>query len=271
MNDSVEIIKEQYHALGFDKRLDAPFYELLVKESIDPTVTAMTASLNGSEGQKTALTLLYLSYFMKVEYIERGIDEEMYERMISGIKGRIENTYLQKGSFAVGDCEWYRLFLAARLFRIGRLWFDLKPSPVDIPSKQVKKGDNIVGIHVPGGEPLCYDACVRSISDAKAFISMHFPDFNYRYMTCISWLLDDSIRDLLGENSNILKFATLFEIVSTNKSDGIIRFVFGNGAKREDLPSISPAGRFKTALREQALAGRVFYDRRGVIDINKIG
>ena len=83
-------------------------------------------------------------------------------------------------------------------------------------------------------------------------------------------MLDNSIADLLGEGSNVLKCGPLFEKVSANPSDNIIRFVFGGGATRESLTGIEPKNRFQRELKEAALAGRVFYDVRGVIDASLV-
>ncbi|MBQ4071905.1 MAG: hypothetical protein IJD51_05810 [Clostridia bacterium] len=263
------IIQKWYSALGFDRRLDSAFLALLEGELPTAELTAHNADLSGGEGEKTALILLYLLERMQDEYTARGIDSSVFDRLVSQIRTRIEGTYLEKGNFLVGDVSWFRLYLSCERFRIGRFYFDLIPSPADVPCKGLKKGDSIVALHVPAGEPLEYGYCVRSIEEAKSFIARHFPEYKYRYISCYSWLLDNSIADLVGTGSNILRFASLFEIVARHESDNIIRFVFQNGATREQLPDITPVGRFQTQLREEAMAGRIFYDCRGLIDITK--
>ena len=270
MENVKKTILKWYKILNFDPRLDNPFQELLDRTEVDPSVTAYTAILNEDAGESCAPTMLYLLEHMHEEYEQRSLGNERFDEMVRPIKDKIENAYLKTGTFLLGDAEWFRLFLAARLFRIGRLWFDIKQINCDVPSKGLVRGDNIVGIHVPAGSPLLYEDCVKSIKDAKEFISLHFPDFSYRYMTCISWLLSEKNADLLGEGSNVLKFATLFEIVSEHKSDNIIRFVFGGGMTRDKLENATPNGRFQRKLKDAALSGRIFYDRRGVIDITTI-
>ena len=121
-------------------------------------------------------------------------------------------------------------------------------------------------IHIHGKDPLLYEECVKSIALAKDFVKLHFHDFKYRYFTCLSWLLDNSLADLLGEKSNILKFGTLFDKVRRYESDNILRFVFGGGTTRETLHNIEPKNRFQRELKASALTGRIFYDVRGVID-----
>lgn len=261
-----EIIKREYLDFGFDKSLDEPFFALLEKEELPEELTVETAPMGKDVGEKSTLIALYLVDHMRKEYERRGLDGELFRVNSLGIKNRIESAYLKKGSFDLGDMEWNRMIFAGRLFRVGILQYGLGKSPVDIPSKGVKKGDSVLQLHIPGGGKLLIDSCVESINRAIAIVEKHFPEFEYRYITCLSWLLDGSVADLLGEGSNVLKFATLFEIVANNESDSIIRFVFGGGATRDDLPHITPNGRFQTALKEEALRGRTFFCPRGVID-----
>ena len=268
MNDRIKIAEKWYKKLGFPAEMDAEFYALCKRRDIPEGLTIDDVQITGEQGEELGLQTLYFIEAMHNEYVTRGIDEALFDEMVKGIRGRLIGAYNRTGTFAIGDLTWQKLLLKGRMFKIGILQFDLKPSPADVPSKGVKKGDNIVGIHVPGGQPLIYERCVQSIKDAKAFVAKHFPDFDYGYMTIMTWLLNPHMADLLGPNSNILKFATLFEVVSIHESDNIIRFVFGNGAKRTDLPNIEPNGRFQTELKREALAGRVFYDCRGMIDIN---
>ena len=268
MNSLKEIIEKWYKKCAFPEEMSARFYELLAEFDMEE-INAESVDLSGALGEKTALVVLYLFEVMEKEYIKRKIDFSHFERALSGMRGRIERAYMKNGSFDIGSAVWDRLRLMGREFRIGRLAYGLGKSPCDVPSKNIMKGDNVLQLHIPGGEPLLYDACVESIESAKRFVADHFPDFEYRYITCLSWVLDDSVADLLGQGSNVLKFATLFEIVAKNQSDNIIRFVFGGGATRDKLPDIAPVGRFQTALRESAMAGRVFYDARGVIDVLK--
>ena len=270
MNERIQTAAKWYKRLGFPTEMDEEFEALCKRCDIPDGLTIDDVDITGAQGEELGLQTLYFVEAMHEEYVKRGIDEALFDEMVNTVRCRLKSAYQKTGTFAIGDLTWQKLLIKGRMFKIGILQFDLKPSPADVPSLGVKKGDNIVGIHVPGGQPLVYEKCVESIKNAKAFIARHFPEFEYGYMTINTWLLNPHMADLLGPNSNILKFQTLFETVSIHESDNIIRFVFGNNAKRADLPNIEPKGRFQTELKAAALAGRVFYDCRGMIDISKI-
>ncbi len=270
MNERVEAAVKWYKRLDFPQEMDTEFYALCERCAIPEGLTIDDVDITGAQGEELGLQTLYFVEAMHEEYVKRGINEALFCEMVKTVRWRLKSAFEKTGTFAIGDLTWQKLLLKGRMFKIGLLQFDLKPSPADVPSKGVKKGDNIVGIHVPGGEPLVYEKCVQSIKDAKVFIAKHFPEFEYGYMTIMTWLLNPHMADLLGPGSNILKFQTIFETVSIHESDNIIRFVFGGGARREDLPNIEPKGRFQTELKAAALAGRVFYDCRGMIDVSTI-
>ena len=269
MNSAKNIARKWFDKLDFDKALCEKFPELLERAEINEEVNASNAILSREAGDTVTVTVLYLIDGMWREYQRRGLSEKLFYENVKGIKSRIENAFLKNGEFCPMDFEWNRKMLDGTLWSAGRLQFGLGSSPVDIPSKEVKKGDKVLQLHIPAGQKLGFEDCIASINRAISITEKSYPDFEYKYITILSWVLDNSVKDLLGEGSNVLKFATLFEIVANSKSDSIIRFVFGGGATREDLPGITPNGRFQTALKESALAGREFYCPRGVIDVEK--
>ena len=264
-----QIAEKWYKRLGFPGEMDGAFKRALEGAEIPEGLSAESAPTLVGLGTASAVWALYFVENMESEYKKRGL-ESRFDSDLERLRRRIIGCFDRTGDLDIGDLTWERHYLMAREFRLGRLTFTLGKSPTDIPEKDLWTGDNVLQVHIHGSEPLCFEDCKRSISDAKKFVALHFPDFKYRYFTCLSWLLDDSIADLLGEGSNILKFGTLFEKVRTNKSDNIIRFVFGNGATRETLADIEPKNRFQRELKEAALVGRDFFDVRGVIDSTKI-
>ena len=265
MNAAKQIAEKWYKRLGFDKEMDCAFYNALEAADIPKGLIAECAPALIGLGDKGTVWALYFLEEMEAEYSRRGLSYR-FEGDLQRIRSRIAERFKNTGTLDLGDLTWDRRYFMAREFRLGRLIFTLGSSPVCVPSKEINKGDNVIQVHIPGGEPLIYEDCRKSIEYAKDFIKLHFPDFKYRYFTCLSWLLDTSISDLLGEGSNVLKFGTLFEKVSANPSDNIIGFVFGGGTARESLSGIEPKNRFQRELKDAALAGRVFYDVRGVID-----
>lgn len=99
-------------------------------------------------------------------------------------------------------------------------------------------GDKTINIHIPAGAPLTPDLCRESLELAKVFWSKHFPDYKYKVFVCFSWFLDPQLDEILGKDSNIVKFHHLGRIYPIGNESGVIRRVFGENAKIDGINSV---------------------------------
>ena len=126
-------------------------------------------------------------------------------------------------------------------------------------------GDNVIGIHIPSSGPLDTEECKKSLKRAKEFFGKYFPKYKYSYFRCHSWLLDKKLEEILKCGSNILKFQEMFEIVLSEPSDAILRYVFAWNTTRENLPFMHPVSTFAEKVKEICLAGDKFNEATGFI------
>lgn len=89
--------------------------------------------------------------------------------------------------------KWLSLPLKLRIFRLGRLQFE--------------KGEGVLHVHIPEGEPLSEELCEDAFLQAEAFF-----DKSYTMYDCDSWLLSPHLSEVLDVQSNILKFQRRFQI-----------------------------------------------------------
>ncbi len=61
-------------------------------------------------------------------------------------------------------------------------------------------------IHYPGGEPLDFDRCGRSLSAAVRFFPRHFPDWPFPVITGNTWFMNAQLQELLPPDSNMVRF-----------------------------------------------------------------
>lgn len=139
------------------------------------------------------------------------------------------------GNKGLDNYQWLLNHVKGELFKLGRLQFQLyqcNNSSLDYSLLPFGYGENVIFIHIPQGEKLTYEDCVRSIGKAKIFFKEYFPDYEYRYFLCESWLLFENNKQFMDENSNIIKFSSLFHIAYSVYDDSqAIERIFG---KRED-------------------------------------
>ena len=126
------------------------------------------------------------------------------------------------GNKGIKQYMWLQNHVKFELFRLGRLQFQIYPcknKTLLYNKLPFKFGDNLIYIHIPEGEKLSEDKCKESLSLARVFFNKYFPDFNYDYFFCESWLLFEGNRDFMKNDSNIVKFMSLFNHCYSVKID----------------------------------------------------
>ncbi len=185
-------------------------------------------------------------------YRKRGISDDIFYDTMKDITVWSENFRQEKGFTGIDNLIWIQNHLNCKIFRLGRLQF--QPFIFYLPpyvrkdkrkSADIKVGEKVLNIHIPQGEKLLREECEKSFAMAESF----FSDFPYKAFICDSWLLCERNREFMQENSNILRFAEMFEILgSSENSTQTIERVFG---KEEKDPVLYPE---TTALQSQCKA-----------------
>lgn len=182
------------------------------------------------------------------KYAELGISDEIYYDTMSDIRIWCENN----GNKGLKNYGWLKNHVRLELFRLGRLQFQLyecKNRTLLYNKLPFSYGEKLIYVHIPQGEKLNYDECIKSFRTAGEFFKKHFPDYSYKYYFCESWLLYEGNRDFMKADSNILKFSSLFSHAYSVKIDSqAIERIFG---KRKLFKKYYPE---KTSLQKSAKA-----------------
>lgn len=182
---------------------------------------------------RLAVVLNCLSYTKKI-YDSHGIDDNIFWDTAGDIKIWCENNQ-NKG---LKNYRWLSNHIKGELFRIGRLQFQIYTccnNALDYAKLPFDCGEKVIYIHIPQGEKLIYDDCIKSINDAKIFFKTYFPEYKFKYFFCESWLLYEGNAQFMKKDSNILKFSSLFDIAySVNEQSQAIERIFGEKRKNAD-------------------------------------
>ena len=155
--------------------------------------------------------------------------------------------------------------LDMRIFKLGRLQFKPDKCHYDIPEKGLKKGDNIMEVHIPEGESLDTEACIKSIEYAKEFFAKYFPEFKYEHFTCHSWLMDKVLEEMLPKESKIIQFQNMFDVYHPEEDDAILRYVFKWNTTRYTVKNAVAESSFAKKVKEYVRKDRKFYVSYGVL------
>ncbi len=161
------------------------------------------------------------------KYKAFGIDDKVFYDTIDDIRIWCENN----GNKGLKEYGWIKNHIAFNLFRLGRLQFQLykcENPTLDYSKLPFEYGERLIYIHIPQGEKLILSDCIHSIKTAKEFFGKYFPEYSFNYFFCESWLLYEGNIDFMDPHSNIIRFASLFDIAySCNDDSQAIERIFG--------------------------------------------
>lgn len=262
----IDIIEKWYKKLEFPKCFDDEFYEALSTIPISDAITIENYDLNCKDGKRNLLSFLFMCDELERKYEEKGIDTEILLDTLNDIVIWTKTWSEIKGELYLGELHWLCRHLGMKLFKIGRLQFIFGKAEVNHADADVAIGDNVLEIHVPATGPLDLELCEQSINEAKTFFAKYFPDFDFESFTCHSWLLDTSLKEILNEDSNIIKFQNMFKILKEDESFSILKYLFGKTATPYNLSNFQPTNNFTEKVFEKVKNGGSFYISYGYLN-----
>ncbi len=259
------IIGEMYEKLEFPAVYDETFFANLGKVEIPSTLTIEEYPTNETDGIRNLFSYLYLAHKLEKKYAVRGIPENIRMATLHDLVVWTNTHSDLKGTLYLGELGWLRRHLSMDLFHLGRLQFAFGKADHDSPKHGLKVGDPVIEVHIPEGSPLTPEECEKSFEAAKEFFAAYFPEYEYKCFTCHSWLLDSGLQGLLGENSNILKFAAMFDVVSEDVRDGALGYIFKRTTTRQNLPDAVCHSSFAQRIKNYVLNGGILHESLGII------
>lgn len=203
------------------------------------------------------VVILLLAVKVKESYDRSGISEEIYYDTMGDIKIWCDKC----NGKGLKNFGWLKNHVSFELFRLGRLQFQLyecKNKTLNYKKLPFAYGERLIYVHIPEGEPLDREKCILSLRLANEFFGNSFPDYSYSFYFCESWLLFEGNREFMSQESNIVRFMSLFDVCYSLKIDEqAVERVFG---KRKLFVKAYPANtdlqrRLKKYMAEGKRAG----------------
>ena len=205
----------------------------------------------------------YLADFALENNTKMGIPKEITVASLKDVNPWVENHYKRYGEYGFSEAFWVIGFYLSQRFRLGRLQFNFaKPLPF------MPQCDIVLETHIPQGEPLDNDECIKSFKMAKEFFAKVFPDKKVNYFMCDSWLLCPQLVNIADEKSNLVKFMKMWQQIPFHgdESSQVIERVFGFGFKREDLVKAPEKTSLQRNLKNYLLSGNNINMSAGYIE-----
>jgi hypothetical protein len=201
-------------------------------------------------------------------HMQRGIPDNLSWRILSTLGIQMANRRAIYGEGGLHTHNWLTFHFRGAIYALGglhferqRIWFDAQCRPDG--SAVPRRGDHAVGLHIPEGT-LSPDMVDEALRTARGFFARHFPDENPRFATCVSWLLDEQLREYLSPESNILRFQRRFQLIppsGANDNATMVEFLFKRPLS--DLDTLPRTTTLQRAVVGHIRAGRAWTFRTG--------
>lgn len=178
------------------------------------------------------------------KYRKKGIPDSVYYDTMSDISVWVDTLKREENVIGLKEIGWINNHLKFELFKIVRMQYQFFTTnyivsgvPIlKIHKMTVKNHRSVLNMHIPEGEPLNFDECIKSLNSAQEFFKKYFSEYSYSGFVCDSWLLDPNNRLFMDNGKNIVKFAELFDTVVRTKRDNfeIVKRLWGKKIKSAD-------------------------------------
>ena len=173
-------------------------------------------------------------------YKEKNIPEEIFWDTMTDIKIWIDDHRARTDEDGLFELHWIMHHMNLNIFKVGRLQYQKLiwyfKTTYNKNGVKIGLGDKFINMHIPRGAKLDYDECVKSLEMAKEFFATYFPEFPNNKYACHSWLLYPGNKNFMPEGSNILKFASLYDIIEENEDpESAYLWLYGQKFKNAEL------------------------------------
>ncbi len=158
---------------------------------------------------------------VKDRYEKMKISDEIFFDTMNDVKIWIDDCRQNLQREGLNELNWIMHHMNMNIFKIGRLqyqkMFYFMPNSYKKNGEEIKFGDKIWNVHICRGEKLNFETCEKSFYMAQEFIRKYFPEYPDNKFMCNSWLLYPTNKEFMPENSNILKFPLLWDVISSRE------------------------------------------------------
>lgn len=208
---------------------------------------------------KILTCMLYALNYTYVGYKDKGISKTIFIDTMKAFRRFVQEHYNGNQKWAFDRDWWIYRQLAMTIFRIGELEYEMKN--VD--------GNKYISMHIPSDANLKPDKVKQSLNEALDFFRKYYLEYSEVKYVCSSWLLSSDLVNVLDEESNILKFRELFDILRENyNSSGFIKWIYKT--EYSDLNDLPEDTSLQRNLKQYLLAGNSVSVAYGELDFERI-
>ncbi len=165
--------------------------------------------------------LLLLSKGLKVRYLQKGLDIQLYYDLMCDLNYKLNECKQMFDLWGTTAFKWLIWHFKMRRFALGRFQYEEVPfrnfrgdivgnrEEYTIANVKIKTDDKVYRFHIPSSGSMPKEARLDSYKKAYEFFKVQ----GNMILVCESWLLYPDNQYIYPQNSNLLDFFNEFEII----------------------------------------------------------
>lgn len=163
---------------------------------------------------------------------------------------------------------WGSFFIKGNLIQIGRLQYEIGVKNFDKLDKYFKEKHKYIYIHIPRDKDLNEKDIDDSLNNVHNYIKKYYPELKkdkLAYYTQ-SWLLSPEVKDILPNDSNIVKFQNKFNIVKYEENiNDFLDFVFNEPFENVNYNNLQETTTLQKGLKQMIIDKKTLHLGLGII------
>lgn len=231
-----ETIEKINHDEDFKEKINNIKDKFFNDADVDKELEILAEEKNISHNLLSLAFCLLCTDIMHDRYKEQGIGDDVYYDSLIDLTIWAKVCHRDYGEWGMKEFHWVSRALRGKLYRLGRLQFELIPYKFDTYSRggyTVNKGDTVINVHIPEGGAMTSEMRLDSYKRA-------YKMFGLNVFVIESYLLYPKQFDFLPENSNILSLMREYDIIRHGEDDTMKDMWRIFGRREKFIPSELP-------------------------------
>lgn len=167
---------------------------------------------------------------LQQSYAAKKISDTVFYDTLADLFLRIDTAAM---GLSAADFTWLNRIFKMTIFKLDQLQFEMASINLatggyqldgDANCRQLLPPDTpVLSVHIMAGSDIAPERSRQALAQAQRFFAAHFPEFDYRWFWCYSWLLYPGLAAILPPDSKIIQFQRLFTIIAQSDSADMAR------------------------------------------------
>ncbi len=215
-----------------------------------------------------ALLCGYEFHIKNMKY--RNFDNEQIALQKYNIKLVCTNDKIKYGIDGIRFSQmiWGSFFIKGILIQIGRLQYEVGVKKFDELDKYFEEKHQYIYIHIPRGKDLNEKDVNESLCLADEYIKKYYSKLKNEKLAYYTktWLLSPEVKEILSDDSNIIKFQNKFSIIEYEENiNDFLNFVFEVVIDKVDYKDLPEKTILQKELKRKLLNNEILHLGLGII------